>query len=282
MHDPMIQAFEIKYPWWRHKPWPKKFRYSQDRKFVWNHAMKDFQEGCDAFWDEGYRDTFITIWHVDPEKDGSDDSCGWSYPKLTPKQKQGLRNGAWHEVHHPHFLVFNGKEWEGTHADAVSLYEGMIAYCVRLLRVNYSLEQIKRMAIERIHFPDCCKPTGVFCYQPGYHTNNPKDSERDRQEHFFGILCGIARCILDDLRPWYRHPKWHFWHWKLQCQPLMQIKRILFSRCSKCGGMFKYGESCVSHQWNSPGPRWFRGEPSVMHDRCSGSTVASDAKAQTA
>ncbi|HYK57169.1 MAG TPA: hypothetical protein VEV15_11930, partial [Flavisolibacter sp.] len=24
-----------------------------------------------------YRSPLITIWHVDPEKDGSDDSCGW-------------------------------------------------------------------------------------------------------------------------------------------------------------------------------------------------------------
>ena len=25
---------------------------------------------------------FITIWHVDPETDGTDDSCGWAWPKL--------------------------------------------------------------------------------------------------------------------------------------------------------------------------------------------------------
>jgi len=25
----------------------------------------------------------LEIWHVDPETDGSDDSCGWTYPHLT-------------------------------------------------------------------------------------------------------------------------------------------------------------------------------------------------------
>jgi hypothetical protein len=49
VHDPLTVAFEIKYPW---------KRYSK-------------------FWPKGHRDTFITIWHKDPELRGSDDSCGW-------------------------------------------------------------------------------------------------------------------------------------------------------------------------------------------------------------
>lgn len=279
MHDPMIVAFEIKYPWWRDKPWPKKFRHEHDKKWAWDHGMKDLQDGRGSMWPKGYRDTFLTIWHVDPEKDGTDDSCGFTYPKLTHEQRERLRNGAWSEAHNPHFLVFNGREWEGTYTEAVSLYEGLIAFTVRLLRVKFTLDKMKLMAIERIHFPDCCKPTNVFCYQPGYHTNNPKDSERDREEYFYGILCGVARNVLYELRPWYKRPRWHFWHWKFQCHPLMQIKRTLFSRCCKCGGMFKYGESCVSNQWDSPGPRWFKGEPAIMHNKCSGVVVAQDAKA---
>lgn len=50
MHDPQTVAFEIKYPW-RGEP--------------------------SKFWPKGYRSSFITIWHVDPERDGTDDSCGW-------------------------------------------------------------------------------------------------------------------------------------------------------------------------------------------------------------
>ena len=54
MHDPMAVAFEIKYPW-REKVSPAMAR----------------------IYPNGYRDTFITIWHRDPEKGGSDDSCDW-------------------------------------------------------------------------------------------------------------------------------------------------------------------------------------------------------------
>lgn len=45
MFDPDTVAFEIKYPWKR--------KGSQ------------------------FRDSFITIWHHDPCKDGSDNSCDW-------------------------------------------------------------------------------------------------------------------------------------------------------------------------------------------------------------
>ena len=30
----------------------------------------------------------ITIWHVDPEKDGSDDSCDWFHRRLTKREKE--------------------------------------------------------------------------------------------------------------------------------------------------------------------------------------------------
>src|SRR5712672_751672 len=54
MHDPMTVAHEIRYPWHRY---PKAKRLTEFEKT--------------------YRESFITIWHVDPERDGSDDSCGW-------------------------------------------------------------------------------------------------------------------------------------------------------------------------------------------------------------
>jgi hypothetical protein len=63
MHDPQTVAFEIRYPW-------KKYGKS---------GRNDFERN--------YRESFITIWHVDPEKDGSDDSCDWSGRKLNAKEK---------------------------------------------------------------------------------------------------------------------------------------------------------------------------------------------------
>jgi hypothetical protein len=59
MHDPLTVAFEIKYPW---------------RK--WGNSGR-------TEWEKGYRESFITIWHLDPQTDGSDDSCDWFGSKRT-------------------------------------------------------------------------------------------------------------------------------------------------------------------------------------------------------
>lgn len=63
MHDPMTVAFDIAIP----KFWRKK-------KFGIRGRIE-----------------LVTIWHVDPEKDGSDDSCDWAGRKKT-------RENGWYPV----------------------------------------------------------------------------------------------------------------------------------------------------------------------------------------
>jgi hypothetical protein len=48
---------------------------------------------------ETFRDTIITLWHVDPETDGSDDSCDWFNRKHKGRP-------AWQ---HPRFHVWHYK-----------------------------------------------------------------------------------------------------------------------------------------------------------------------------
>lgn len=226
------------------------------------------KQGRDAFWDEGYRETFIQIWHVDPEKDGSDDSCGYSYVKLTKKQRNRLHNVAWCEGSTPHFLRSPTKEWQGTAMEAECLQRGLYLLVCRVLRIKMSLDQISRLAAEDVHIRTCGKCGDSFCFLPGYHTNSEKDSKEDREQHFEGILCGIARNILTELRPWWKHPRWHFWHWKFQCQPLLHFKRWAFSRCCKCGKGFAWGYSPTTDSWNGTGPIWFRSEKNTYHGDC--------------
>jgi len=272
----MTVAHEIKYPWWRNKPWPKKFQHRGEGQFTWKHSMKEAdRKGRDPHWQEGYRDTFITIWHVDPEKDGSDDSCGWSWPKVSKKQRERLRNAAWSEGYNPHFLQCRERSWTGTVVEAESLYLGMVLLVARVLRLKFRFDELQRYAAEAIHIGSGCGKAGdVFCFLPGYHTNSQKDSKEYRQEHFTGILCGIARGLLDMKRPWWKHPKWHFWHWKFQCHPLQMFKRWVFSRCSTCGNRFRYGESVVTNSWHSTGPRWFVSERDVHCEKCSGAKAS--------
>lgn len=65
MHDPMSVAFEIR------RPWPRRVNWST-RKWYWP--------------------ALITVWHVDPETDGTDNSCGWP-------------NNRWWKFHVHHWRV---------------------------------------------------------------------------------------------------------------------------------------------------------------------------------
>lgn len=241
MHDPKSVAFEIRRPW---------------------------REAPSKFWPKGYRPSMLTIWHHDPEKDGTDDSCGWFSPKLTEAQKDKLKNRiAWHEARNPYFLRCRAKSWTGTRAEAEVLYRGLVLLVARVLEIPMTFEKAAKKAAEYIHFPDCVDRAGIFCFLPGYHTHG-KDTPEDRERLFHAAACRVARSILDDRRPWYRHPRWHIWHWRLQVHSILQFKRWAFSRCCLCGGRFTWGYSPVSYSWETTGPRWFRSEKAIFHAHC--------------
>lgn len=182
MHDPMTVAFEIKYPW--------KTR--------------------------GYREPLVTIWHVDPETDGTDDSCDW----------------------------FNrGKAEDKASKPRLAVYE--------------ALWDMETLLDNRPHYPD----------SPEHKAFQP-------------LKIAIQTVMAPKPRWWWQHPRWHFWHWKIQIHPLLKLKRWLFSKCCKCGKGFRYGESPVSGNWDSTGPRWFRSEQDVYHGDCSGSAIAAAVKHQ--
>jgi len=81
-------------------------------------------------------------------------------------------------------------------------------------------------------------------------------------------ICQIFRIHKARTRPWWQHPRWHFWHWKVRVVPVEGFKRWAFSRCAYCGKRFPWGYSPVTTQWNGTGPRWFRSEEYIYHREC--------------
>jgi len=238
MHDPMTQAFQICL-WYRigklgNKPW--------------------------RYWVP-----IVTVWHVDPEKDGSDDSCGWSYPRCTKEQSDRLKTLAQDEAHDPWFQKEKGKRHHSP-TEMETLARQAILLTARVLRVNVTLEQATLWAVEMLN---CSYDNirGDFSFLAGWHSNNPNDTEDSRQYHAEGLFFTCARIILRNKRRWYQHPKYHFWHWKLQMHPLQAFKRWAFSRCQKCGGRFAWGYCPVSTSWDG-GPKWFRSERYIEHSDC--------------
>lgn len=244
MHDPMTQAFEIKQFWRRKNEW-------------------------------GYKPPLITIWHVDPETDGSDDSCGWSRPRLSKDQQARIKSIAGDEAREPWFQQYLGKR-----IDRPTEAESLLRQAFMVVGRVFSKQHLCKPPIEPVTFAEASawaclsigNPVdnfrGSLAFLPGYHSNNELDRESDRQytaEQFFWC---VGAYILRERRPWYRHPRWHVWHWHLQIHPWQQFRRWALSRCCKCGKRFAYGESPISGSWDSKPPKFLRSEENIYHQSC--------------
>jgi hypothetical protein len=242
MHDPKTVAFELR------RPWPQNLGRFKDGK---RHL---------------YWPALITIWHVDPETDGTDDSCGWSRPKLTKEQRSQLEWLAGCETRSPWFQREAAKE-PSSPADAEALMRGALLAVAGQLRLKLSVEEATELAISFVHEP-LNNIRGHLCLLPGYHTNDQVDTEWWRQKNTEELFFILGRVLARRRRRWWQHPRWHIWHWHIQIHPLQAFKRWAFSRCCRCGKRFPWGYSPLSRSWNSVGPRWFKSEPDVMHFDC--------------
>jgi hypothetical protein len=251
MHDPMTQAFQINYPW---------------RKYG--------KKGRDD-WQRNYREPFITVWHVDPEADGSDDSCGWSRPRLSKDQQARISSIAGDEAREPWFQQYRGKQ-----IDSPTEAETLLRQVFMLVGKVFSKQHLCKPAIKPVTYAEASQwacemlanPVDNFrsslSFLPGWSSNFPEDREQDRKYTAERLFWCIGAFILRERRPWYRHPRWHIWHWDLQIHPLEHFKRWAFSRCADCGGRFKWGRSGWTNSWNSEGPQWFRSEKDLHHNDC--------------
>ena len=255
MHDPMTVAFEIKYPWRAHR------RRRADPGCLANPKLAEFERS--------YRAPFLTIWHVDPERGGSDDSCGW-FMRASHGDKRVLAEiarefrfhatwaGGW-------FDETTGMPVRSNHAIAMDMFYVAARVVFRGTGDVHGWRRAHRFMhrhlFDILHFAE--NPSdglkGIFEQEYG------AVDQEERIANLAGIVYGW---ILRADRPWYRHPKWHVWHWSLQCHPLQTFKRWAFSRCAGCRQRFPWGYAPVSGSWSAGGPRWFRSEPGVYHDRC--------------
>lgn len=215
MHDPCTVAFDIR--------WPKFLSHSE------------------------YGDQLLTIWHRDPEADGSDDSCGWFTPPFSQEVKDLCKSLAAAESREPWFAALDAKN----NADPI-LCERLIfgafmlmSKCLMnrgVIRRPVSVTQAQRWAAEATH-NSVDNFRFSLCFKSGYHSNWYKDgvpntTEQDlhwREDHARAFFSAIAGWILRDRRPWYKHPRWHVWHWRFQFHPWQKLKRRWWDKCSVCG-----------------------------------------------
>jgi hypothetical protein len=242
MRDPKSVAFEIKYPW-KHKP--------------------------TKWWPEGYRATFITVWHVDPQRDGTDDSCGRFVRARhgDPKVLKSIEDD----------MAFS---WDASHGGWFDP-SGKPIFCT--IGVTYQMFQTAAW----VHFKHNRRKTNRFLSRHLTDiinfAENTVDSLHDgitgkygfeeRGERIRSFSRSVYGCILRWTRPWWRDPIFHVHHWELQIHPLQAFKRWAFTRCCKCGRRFRWGESGVGG-WAEDPCRWFRGEKNLTCSDCERLRVA--------
>jgi hypothetical protein len=254
MHDPHTQAFQI-----------PNFFYRKDK------------------W--GYRKPLITIWHVDPERDGTDDSCGWFirprhadmdiYEKIVKEFESEWDRTFKGETGH----VYNCGWFNPEGENILSVYAivfNMYLYTSKIVinsydKINPGKAWDKAWKFMNKHRDEIT-----------YFAENNRDSMRDVIVRKFEIGCDvkytpekrmemIRDCasiiytdVLRKMRKWWQHPKWHIHHWSIQFHPLQDIKRRYWDKCCICG---KRGfKGAAMSGWNGT-KRW--------HQECDTSTKMS-------
>jgi len=143
-----------------------------------------------------YRNNIFTIWHVDPMTDGTDNSCGWTFSKLTKKENEILKKDL---DYNRSSIIKTVKEWKNGNE----------------LRVVYSVYHTIKWKFYKKHLntKDYLYILDL-CLNP-YDDLTIYDDGNDEQE-FDLFYWNLARLVKTKYRKWWNHPKYHFWHWSIK------------------------------------------------------------------
>jgi hypothetical protein len=230
MHDPKTVAFKIR------RPWPQVKRAPNGKRHY-------------------YWPSWFTIWHVDPETDGSDDSCGWFQPPLTDADRKLVTEMVDWEQRWPHYFAHVPSPGNVT----ALVFSAFQAFAWRLERRSLAPRDL--LTVLQLAATEGDNVCSLFRVDA--------DNPLRRQDDMRRCLSLLLRNYRRMRRPWYRHPKWHLRHWEIQWHFGQTLRRYLLTRCARCGKRFRWGYSPVSHQWERPHEPWWCGESGLFHHECS-------------
>lgn len=175
-----------------------------------------------------YRLPIITIWHVDPEKDGTDDSCGWFAPKFTEADREFIKKVAkeqYGQIYARKEALANEKSYASVCYNQDTY--GAIYWLWRVFGKGKAVWQYgKPMSNKELQYVFQLATNPVDNFQ------SRKNNTLEEFETFVGLL---YRAYKTYHRPWYKHPRWHISHWKIQVHPWQRLKRRYWDKCSVCG-----------------------------------------------
>lgn len=222
----------------------------------------------------GHKKPIISIWHHDPEKDGTDDSCGWfmrdrHMPAGVIDKIEKEFESEWDRTYkgeNGHVYNCGWFNPEGENILSVrAIVLNMYIYAAKIVFDTTGKSDPGKM------WKKAWKFVNKNYAEIMYFAENNRDSMRDAIVRKFEIGCkepyteksrkymirhcaSIIACdIARKTRPWYKHPRWHIHHWSLQIHPLQNLKRRWWDKCCICG---KRGfKGAAMSDWNGT-KRW--------------------------
>lgn len=213
-----------------------------------------------------YRTPFLTIWHRDPEKDGTDDSCGWFMRErhgdkaMLGKIKKAIEFDfdRTYQDEESNVIYYTGY----FHPKAGTPNLSTMAIVLDMFSkaawefFNYNRKKQKKWMKENLydilHFAenttDSLKDEVLGTFRFGTGTEWKKE---EALNHYVSVIYGY---LLRSNRKWHQHPRWHFWHWQFQFPVLQGFWKKYFKKCDVChkrgfGTTYGYGDWNGTKSW---------------------------------
>lgn len=206
--------------------------------------------------DGNYRNPIITIWHVDPETDGTDDSCGWFIrSRHLPtglldkviKEFESEWDNSW-TSEDSNYTYYNG--WFNPYGENILSVRGIVhnmyLYAAKICLVpddnnprkawDKAWKFLNKHYAEIMYFAENNRDSmrDIITRKFSIGTNTPYTPEK-RKEMIREWASIITTDVIRKVQPWYEHPRWHIRHWKIQFHPWQNLKRPYWDKCCICG-----------------------------------------------
>lgn len=231
-----------------------------------------------------YRGGYIElaeIWHKDPCKDGTDDSCGrfkrarHGDPEVLDKAVKRLShdwdstfqsgrdsdfgsdaNGGKRKLGEVRFTGMfhpDGKPIMSTLGIVLNIY---FVVLLEHFSGSHDRQRDKAMKWMTQHFAEIA----IFAENPvdslhqsitcvfGEHLDpSAHNYKYERESRIRRLVSAVYGDVLRKTQPWWKSPSFHIHHWRITIPMLRKLKRLLWDRCAECGGSLGWNKSVVSN-----------------------------------
>jgi hypothetical protein len=183
----------------------------------------------------GVRPRLITIWHCDPETDGTDDSCGhFIRARHIPVDiMEAVKRDFEFNFNHHYWFTPNGELQRSVIGTVLEMYR-TAAWTIFMQQNGGKPDRDRHIKFMMKHL-----------YEIIYFSENAVDSLHSILTNKYGAESPEVKCerlhkiIATDIyrmdRKWWQQPKWHVHHWKIQFHPYQDLKRRYWDKCCVCG-----------------------------------------------